>query len=235
MAMEERNLVKYYIVPTLETMEFAKERGVTPEEYIEDQPIYLDGNNGDGRRRGQCGYLEDVAIYLPDGTRMQIHPILSDVKEMQKIEIYLYEKDKKYGQLIKAYTDGLDFIRMQHDQDYLQVLGKQLLDKKRLEDKKRIANENGLEEEIYIGTIRTNRYGRYAKFAKEGAIEIIKSHKEKARYDEIEKENKKAKWRKDITEYIKNNLDGLSDKELEEIARQVEQSLYNKKLYEGNR
>lgn len=233
MAVEEKKLVRYGIVPTLETIERAKEKGVSPEEYIDDQPIYLDSSeNRDGRRRGQYGaYLEDVAIYLPDETRIQIHPIQSEIKEFDKVELYVYPY-KRTGTKLIAYVDKdqLDYEKMQTSQEYLQVLG-QVISLKRLVDKLNKAEKNGIEGKVcYIGCValiggKYKKAARYVGKDEVSAINKIKEAIEKSkRKEQLEYERREyMEYRKKLINKINQKFPSLSNKQLEYIVKYIEE------------
>ena len=233
MAVEEKKLVRYGIVPTLETIERAKEKGVSPEEYIDDQPIYLDSSeNRDGRRRGQYGaYLEDVAIYLPDETRIQIHPIQSEIKEFDKVELYVYPY-KRTGTKLIAYVDKdqLDYEKMQTSQEYLQVLG-QVISLKRLVDKLNKAEKNGIEGKVcYIGCVALigGKYKKAARYVGEDEVSAINKIKEaiekSKRMEQLEYERRAyMKYREKLINKINQKFTSLSNKQLEYIVKYIEE------------
>ena len=231
MAIEEKNLVKYDIVPTLEIIKIAKERGQTPEEYMEDQPIYLD-HTKDRRRRGKYGeYLEDVAIYLPDGTRIQIHPTLSEINEFDKVELYVYPYNRTGTKLIAyADKDQLDYEKMQTSQEYLQALG-EVISLKRLVDKINKAEKNGIEEKVcYIGCVALlkGEYRKAARYVGEDEISAINKIKEAIeklkRKEQLEAERKaNMTYREALIKKINEKFRSLSNNELEGIVKYIEE------------
>lgn len=227
-------MIKCKLVPTLEMIERAKYQNEDVYDYMYGLKLNLDTNlhEGDKRRVESSGkVIEDIAISYEDGTRIQIHPTISDVKGLNKVELYLYLPDQRYGEKITAYTDlnGLDFGKMQTNQKYLEVLGK-LISTTRLHEKMGKSRAHGLNE-LYIGSIGWNDYEKKYKKQKRfqsddealNYIMRIKTDNEINRRREERNKNEEKEKEECIAE-IKELLQGMTLQELIDLQSQLKKS-----------
>ena len=187
-------------VPTQEVIFRARERGMKPRDFIYYQTIILRNQDGDTRTRNKNGIiLEDYMITRDDGTRIIIHEERSEVKQCQKIVLMELDQNNSIIKTYNAYTDNIDFSKMERDKNYLNCLGNELLEQRRLIGKEQIAKNMGINDAIYIGTVGLNgityKYEKQARNS-EVALDQIRSGRK------IEKE-RKAKNERDFRDRVR--------------------------------
>ena len=168
-------------------------------------------------------YLEDILVIRDDDSKIIIHEIESDISSFKKVELSEIDQNYNLTQTINAYTDGLDFSKIQSDKEYLDCLANSLLSSERIESKKIIAESYGLKE-IYIGTIKRNpKTDQYVKMNRKAdelpifkilairkALELENEENEK---DKIEKQ-KKFK----LIRTINSKLETMSSEDLSKLC-----------------
>ena len=227
-------MIGYQLVPTLKMIERARSQNENVYEYMYGLKLRFDNNlhEGDKRRVESSGeVIEDIAISYEDGTRIQIHPTISDVKDLDKVELYLYLPNQRYGEKITAYADlnGLDFGKIQTNQSYLEVLGK-LISPTKLNKKMGISRVHGLNE-LYIGSIVWNdyekKYKKQKRFQSDDEalkhIMRIKTDNEINRRRKEMNKNEGKEKEKCIAE-IEKLLQGMTLQELIDLQRQLEKN-----------
>lgn len=227
-------MIGYQLVPTLKMIERARSQNENVYEYMYGLKLRFDNNlhEGDKRRVESSGeVIEDIAISYEDGTRIQIHPTISDVKDLDKVELYLYLPNQRYGEKITAYADlnGLDFGKMQTNQRYLEALGK-LISTTRLYENMRKSRAHGLNE-LYIGSIGWDDYKKiYIKQrgfrSDDEALNYIMRIKTDNEINRRRKERNKneEKEKEECIAEIKKILQGMKLQELIDLQRQLEKN-----------
>lgn len=159
-------MVTYQLIPTKEIREEARKQGKKPMNFIREEYQSLRYVGEDKRRRDlEDNVLEDIMFTRTDGTRIIIHEMESYVDELQLMEISEIDEDNNITMSKLAYTDTIDYEKLQKDSEYRDAYIDLLLDRERIEQKNQEAQNYG-SKDIYVGTIqrnpRTNEYGKYA-------------------------------------------------------------------------
>lgn len=226
-------MAEYSLIPTQKMILEARSVNENPIFYLNNKTYSIPRDAGfDARRKDKYGYeyLQDIMITRDDGTKIIIHEMDSDIDSLKKVELSEVDWNNKIVKNILAYTDGLDFSKMQSEQDYLDCLANSLLSQNRLDSKEQIANSYGLEE-IYIGSVKrhpkTNNYVKTAKKPDNMMMEDIfkakyelKRERETRAREETERKNKTA-----MIKAISNRLQTLSLEELTSICDALEISM----------
>lgn len=221
-------MVRYDLIPTKKVREEARNKGEDPRYYLNNKTYRISPDqNGDLRKMDKYGieYLEDIMITRTDGSKVIIHQIGSDIENLEKLELSeVNDKNEIFSKKL-AYTEGLDFGKMQNDVEYLNLLGDQLLSKERLSKKEQEANLYG-NDEIYIGHIginpRTNTYSKYAYHYDKIANMINEAKEKRKREEEIRMNNRNNQK---MILAISQRLKTLSSEELSQICTAMDISL----------
>ena len=193
----------YVLIPTKKIRKEAKTKNEDPFEYLDKKAGPITKNAGyDERRKDKFGYeyLEDILVIRADDSKIIIHEIESDISSLKKVELSEVDQNNDLTKTINAYTDGLDFSKMQSDKEYLDCLANSLLSSERIESKKILAESYGLNE-IYIGTIqrdrKTDQYVKMRRKADELILseileikKVLELEKEENEKERVEKQNK---------------------------------------------
>ncbi len=219
-------MARYALIPTKKIRKEAKIKKEDPFEYLDKKAGTISQNpRYDERRKDKLGneYLEDILVIRDDDSKIIIHEIESDISSFKKVELSEIDQNYNLTQTINAYTDGLDFSKIQSDKEYLDCLANSLLSSERIESKKIIAESYGLKE-IYIGTIKRNpKTDQYVKMNRKAdelpifkilairkALELENEENEK---DKIEKQ-KKFK----LIRTINSKLETMSSEDLSKLC-----------------
>ena len=124
--------------------------------------------------------MQDIAICYSDGTRIQVHPIGSDVEGFSKVELYEFKPGENTGNLIRGYLDiELDMAKVQTNANYLKAVG-YLIASERLTRMKEHARLHGMDE-IYLWHVEwireKNKYKHAINLDYDDALRKIKHNK----------------------------------------------------------
>lgn len=223
-------MAQYSLIPTQKIILEARNNNINPINYLNSLTYSIPKNaQFDARKKDKYGmdYIQDIMLTRDDGTRIIIHEIPSDIDLLKKIELSEVDWNNKITKEISAYTDGLDFSKMQSEQDYLDCLANSLLSQERLNSKEQIANSNGLSE-IYIGSVqmnpRTNQYMKSAKKPDNLMMEDIFRAKKELKIQQEFKNNliNNEKQKSTMIKAISKKLEALSLADLKEICESLE-------------
>ena len=233
-------MVKYSLIPTQKVILEARNKNQNPNFYLDSKTYSIPKNAGfDKRKKDKYGseYLQDIMISRDDGTRIIIHELFSDIDSLEKVELSEVDMNNNIIKTINAYTDGLDFSKMQSEYDYLDCLANSLLSQNRLYLKEQIANSYGLDE-IYIGSVqrspKTNNYIKMAKKPDKLMMKDIIREKEelKIQFKKYQKEKAESKHKAAMIKAISNKLQTLSLEDLHVICEGLEIPLEDLDLYD---
>lgn len=236
-------MANIYLIPTHKMRREAKQKNENPFEYLDKIADPIPQNaECDKRRKNKFDneYLEDILVIRDDDSKIIIHEIESDISSLKKVELSEIDQNYNLTQTINAYTDGLDFSKMQNDDEYLDCLANSLLSPERIEVQKHDAEKEGLKE-IYIGTIQrseeTDQYviktreahelKLYKILAIKKALESVneeneteKIEKEKIKKQRIEKQNKFK-----MISAINSQLETMSSEDLSKLCELLKISI----------
>lgn len=209
---------KISVVPTDEVLKLSEDQGMLPERYIggiektliPNELRYKDGNGN---------FLHDLKITRDDGSSFSIHEVESECEDLPKFIISDYSKKKT--KKFYVYTNDIDLVRLQNDDNYLYAFSEQLFSKERIESKKQLSLKNNNNEYIYLGGLKYD-YGKqsYVKVAKryKDVEEEIETQKRKIYAKFMEEQRQQMKEKNELIGNIAGRLVSLDINDLKNIA-----------------
>lgn len=212
------------LIPTEKIRNEAIMKKEDPIKYMNKKPFFIPADaRYDERKKDKFTYeyLQDILVIRDDNSKLIIHEIESDISTLKKVELSEVNQNDYVTEIIQAYTDGLDFSKMQSDKEYLDCLAYILLSSERIDSKKILAKDYGLKE-IYIGTIkRDEKTGQYDKRNRKGLklSDIVKIKKQlelEKKIKEEEKNENKNKFK--MISAIYSQLETMSSEDLSKLC-----------------
>lgn len=222
-------MARLYLTPSKIAKELAEEINMDVDSFIARNNYNV--NNSESRACSKYGdYFQDFLIQRNDGSFFSIHEVQSECEGLKKLIITLYgELQHPMPNEITAYLDGIDYEKLQHDPNYLNVFGDGLLAEKRISDKytlSQIGNRFDVPEIYsiaYLGMVAPdkNNPGKYVKGAynySEMLNYIISNRKRVAQEKEQKSEEQQARKEK-LKNAIYTNIANADLNKLESVAR----------------
>ena len=217
-----------------------------PYDYVNNETYSLpNASRYDKRKKDKFGfeYLEDILITRDDMSKIIIHEIESDISSLKKVELSEVNENNYITKTINAYTEGLNFAKMQSDLEYLDVLANLLLSQERILEKEKMAKEYDLKSqehgvnEIYIGTIKPDKNNAQLGKAKikeeEDLLLKISQIKKQLELEKKIKESKKIETRNKfkMIKAINTQLENMSLEDLNKFCELLKISIDDLGLY----
>lgn len=222
-------MAKLYLTPSKIAKELAEEINMDVDSFIARNNYNV--NNSESRACSKYGdYFQDFLIQRNDGSYFSIHEDPSECEGLKKLIITLYgELEHPMPNEITAYLDGIDYEKLQHDPNYLNVFGDGLLSEKRICDKyflTQTGNRFDVSEIyniVYLGMVTPdkNNPGKYVKGAYNNSemLNYIISNRKRVAQEKEQKSKERQARKEALKSAIYTNIANADLNKLESIVR----------------